>query len=146
MSQNYEFAELSVKKMDPEAKLPTRANSDDAGLDLHALEDVILGAGQGKKIRTGIAMAIRPGFVGLVADRSSLAARGLKTAGGVIDAGYRGELQVVLWNLSGMEQRVGRGERVAQLLILPIATPVPKEVDTLTVSARGDGGFGSTGK
>src|SRR4051812_5980842 len=114
---------IDVLRVSPEAVLPTRAHSDDAGMDLYCLEDVLLSPQQGKVTRTGIAMAVPVGHVGMVADRSSMAKRGVKTAGGVIDAGYRGEIHVVLWNISGEEIRVARGERIAQLLILPIRTP-----------------------
>ena len=92
------------------------------------------------------ALAVPPGHVGLIADRSSLAKRGLKTAGGIIDAGYRGEIGVVIWNISAQEQQLKRGERVAQLLIIPIATPAVKEVTALEETARGANGFGSTGR
>jgi dUTP pyrophosphatase len=137
---------IDVLRLSPEAVLPTRAHADDAGMDLYSLEDVILAPQQGKVARTGVAMAIPGGFVGLVADRSSMAKKGVKTAGGVIDAGYRGEIGVVVWNLSSQELRVARGERIAQLLILPIATPAVREVSMLDETARGAGGFGSTGR
>jgi dUTP pyrophosphatase len=138
--------DLPILKLDPKATLPTRAHHDDAGLDLYALEGATLAPGEGGLVRTGVASAIPAGHVGLVADRSSLAKRGLKTAGGVIDAGYRGELGVVLWNISGKPQSLAAGERVAQLLIVPIATPAPLEVKSLNETARGTGGFGSTGR
>ena len=92
------------------------------------------------------AVAIPEGHVGLVADRSSLARRGLKTAGGVIDAGYRGELAVVVRNLAPEAIELAPGDRIAQLLIIPIATPAPVEVESLGETARGTGGFGSTGR
>lgn len=136
---------LPVLRMDPRAKLPARAHDDDAGMDLHALDDVEIGPGQGVMVRTGVAVALRKGVVGLIADRSSLAKKGLKTAGGVIDAGYRGEIQVVMWNLSREAHALRAGDRVAQLLILPIETPRPIEAETLDATARGAGGFGSTG-
>lgn len=142
-------AQLEVLRVSPEATLPTRAHADDAGMDLYGLEDVILGPGQGKMARTGIAMAIPAGFVGMIADRSSLGKKGVKTAGGIVDAGYRGEVQVILWNLTETEIRLGRGERIAQMLIIPIATPAILEVptaDKLGSTTRGAGGFGSTGK
>ena len=137
---------ISVQKMHPEAILPTRAHSDDAGMDLYSLEDVLIPVGLGKMARTGIAIALDIGFVGLIADRSSLAKKGLKTAGGVIDAGYRGEIQVVFWNLSSEDILIKKGERMAQLLTLPIATPVIVESQDLGTTTRGAGGFGSTGR
>lgn len=137
---------LPIRRLDAAATVPTRAHPDDAGLDLYSLEDAELLPGQGNVIRTGIAIAVPFGHVGLVCDRSSMAKRGLKTAGGVIDAGYRGELGVVLWNISGAPQSVKKGERLAQLLVLPVATPAPVEVEDLGLTARGAGGFGSTGR
>jgi dUTP pyrophosphatase len=137
---------IEVMRVSPEATLPTRAHPDDAGMDLYSLEDVILEPSQGKVTKTGIAMAIPKGFVGMVADRSSLGKRGVKTAGGIIDAGYRGEIHIVLWNISAEPIQLKRGERIAQLLILPIATPAVVEVAKLDDTQRGAQGFGSTGK
>ena len=139
-------AELPVRRLDPAAFLPTRAHADDAGLDLYALEDSVVPPGEGRLLRTGVAVAVPVGHVGLVCDRSSLAKRGLKTAGGVIDAGYRGELGVLIWNMSREPQPVKKGERCAQMLVIPIATPAPVETDDLGETARGAGGFGSTGR
>lgn len=137
---------LPVKKLSPDAVLPTRAHADDAGLDLYSLEDATLADGEGKIVKTGVAVALPSGHVGLISDRSSMAKRGLKTAGGVIDAGYRGELGVVLLNLSGKPQSVAKGERIAQLLIFEVATPAVLEVRELDATERGDKGFGSTGR
>ena len=137
---------MPVRRLEPSAALPTRAHADDAGLDLYSLEDAALAPGDGKVVRTGVAVAVPAGHVGLVCDRSSMAKRGLKTAGGVIDAGYRGELGVVLWNISGAAQAVKKGERLAQLLIVPVATPAPVESESLDETARGASGFGSTGR
>lgn len=137
---------LEIAKLAADAVLPTRAHPDDAGLDLYALGEVTLEPGKSAVVPTGIAMQIPEGFVGLVADRSSLARKGVKTAGGVIDAGYRGEVGAVLWNISREPVTLGRGDRVAQLLIVPIATPAVKEVKALSDSKRGKKGFGSTGR
>lgn len=142
-----DFSELEIVKFSPEATLPKRAHSDDAGLDLFGLEDVILSPREGKVARTGIAIALPKGYVGLVADRSSLAKKGVKTAGGVIDAGYRGEIHIVLWNISNDPIHLKAGERIAQLLIFPIATPAVNEVKEFDHETdRGAKGFGSTGK
>lgn len=138
--------ELPIKKMHVEATLPTRAHADDAGLDLYGLEDVEIAPQSGAMLRTGIALALPKQSVGLVADRSSMAKRGLKTAGGVIDAGYRGEIHIVLWNLSAERQKIKKGERIAQLLIYPILTPAPVEAHDLDETARGAKGFGSSGR
>jgi dUTP pyrophosphatase len=141
------FSSLEILRVVPEATLPVRAHSDDAGLDLFGLDDVTLSPREGKVARTGIAIALPKGYVGLVADRSSLAKRGVKTAGGVIDAGYRGELHIVLWNLSDEVQTLKSGDRVAQLLVFPVATPAVKEVKAFDhETARGTKGFGSSGK
>ena len=137
---------LPIRRLEAAAILPTRAHPHDAGLDLYALEDSTVPAGEGRLLRTGVAVAVPEGHVGLVCDRSSLAKRGLKTAGGVIDAGYRGELGVMVWNLSREAQHVKTGERCAQLLIIPIATPAPVESADLGATARGANGFGSTGR
>lgn len=137
---------INILRLSPEATLPTRAHPDDAGLDLYSLEDVFLEPGHGKTTKTGIALGLPQGYVGLVADRSSLARKGIKTAGGVIDAGYRGEVHIVLWNISGEPVQLKRGERIAQLLILPVATPRVVEVISLNETPRGAKGFGSTGK
>lgn len=144
-SNDNKLNSLKTLRVSADAVLPTRAHPDDAGLDLYGLEDVFLEIGQGKLARTGIALALPSGHVGLIADRSSLAKKGIKTAGGVIDAGYRGEIQVVLWNISSVPVHLKRGERIAQLLILPIATPAVLEVASLDETQRGLGGFGSTG-
>lgn len=138
--------QLEIKKLTHDATLPTRAHPEDAGLDLYASEDILLEAGQGKLAKTGIAMAIPDGYVGLIADRSSLGKKGIKTAGGVIDAGYRGEIMVIMRNLTHEKVILNRGERIAQMLTLPIATPAVKEVSELSETKRGEGGFGSTGK
>ncbi len=139
--------ELNIVKVSQEAVLPTRAHPDDAGLDLYGLEDIILSPGQGKVARTGIAIALPSGHVGLVADRSSMAKKGIKTAGGVIDAGYRGEIHIVLWNISGVDIQLRAGERIAQLLIFQVSTPAVCEVKEFDhQTARGERGFGSTGR
>src|SRR4051812_1721960 len=111
---------IDILRVSQDAVLPTRAHPDDAGLDLYNLEDLILIPGHGKVAKTGIALALPPKHVGMVADRSSMAKRGIKIAGGIIDAGYRGEIHVVLWNISEQEIHLKKGERIAQLLILPI--------------------------
>jgi dUTP pyrophosphatase len=137
---------ISIQKLHADAKVPTRAHATDAGLDLTTIESQTLKPGEGKVFKTGLAVAIDPGFVGLVWDRSSMGKRGIKTLGGVIDAGYRGEIGVVLWNISHTDQEIKSGERIAQLLIQSIATPETVEVNSLTETSRGAGGFGSSGK
>jgi dUTP pyrophosphatase len=136
-----------VRKLSPQAHLPVRHHADDAGLDLHCSEDAALEPGEGKVVPTGVAVAVPKGHVGMIADRSSMAKRGLKVAGGIVDAGYRGEVGVVLWNLSKEAVRLRRGDRIAQMLVLPIAAPSVREVKAFDEpTSRGQRGFGSTGK
>jgi dUTP pyrophosphatase len=142
-------AHLEIRKTDPAARVPVRAHATDAGLDLCALEGTVLGPRQGAKLRTGLALAIPVGFVGMIADRSSMASKGLKTAGGIIDSGYRGEVQVVLWNLTDQEMLVQAGDRIAQLLVIPVALPRVEVVADFAdggATSRGAGGFGSSGR
>lgn len=142
--------DLEVLRLDAGLSLPRYAHAGDAGLDLHAAEDVVLAPGERASVRTGIAVAIPEGFAGLVTPRSGLAARhgvALVNAPGLIDAGYRGEIRVLLVNLDRREPfKVGRGDRIAQLVIAPVATVRIVEVEELPPSERGDGGFGSTGR
>lgn len=145
-NSNHGFESIEILKVSSEATLPTRAHEGDAGMDLYALEDFFLEPGQGKTTRTGIAVALPMGYVGMVADRSSMAKRGVKSAGGIIDAGYRGEIHIVLWNISREKIEIKKGERIAQMLIIPIATPAIKEVNVLSETARGSKGFGSSGR
>jgi dUTP pyrophosphatase len=140
---------LHVRRLDPRATLPARSHPGDAGLDLHALEGVGLGPGERARVRTGIAVEIPDGQAGLVLPRSGLAARhgiALVNAPGLIDAGYRGELQVLLLNTDRAEPfELASGDRIAQLVLVEVRTPQLIEVDELTASERGPGGFGSTG-
>jgi dUTP pyrophosphatase len=140
---------LRVRRLDGRARLPTRAYSGDAGLDLYALESVRLDPGERGSVRTGIAVEIPAGQAGLVLPRSGLAARHGVTAlnaPGLVDPGYRGEIKVVLHN-AGTEPYIARpGDRIAQLLLVPFWAPVLRSVEALPPTARGADGFGSTGR
>jgi dUTP pyrophosphatase len=140
---------VEFKKLDPAVQLPRRARHGDAGLDLAANEDATVGPGERAMVGTGLAVAIPSGHAGLVLPRSGLASRhGLTLANspGLIDAGYRGEITIALVNLDPREKvEVNRGDRIAQLLVVPFADAEPVEVAELPGSARGVGGFGSTG-
>jgi len=144
-------AELEVTLLDPRGILPLRAHAGDAGLDLCLIDPVEIGPGERARCGLGIAVAVPGGHAGLVVPRSGLAARlGLSIANtpGIIDSGYRGELQLLLLNTDRSEPiALAAGERVAQLLIVPVALPVPVQVERLTAAgdARGAGGYGSTG-
>lgn len=142
------MTELLVKRLHDGAILPTRAYEHDAGLDLAACERVELGPGERALIGTGLTVAIPAGHAGFVQPRSGLAARHGVTVlntPGLVDAGYRGELKVVLLNTDPSEPFVVEpGMRIAQLVIAPVATPDLVEVDELPVSERGEKGFGSS--
>lgn len=144
-------APVSVKLLDPRAKLPAYGSSDAAGADLYALTDgpVTIAPGQTVLIHTGIALAIPQGYAGLVCARSGLATKeGLAPANkvGVIDADYRGEIRVALHNHGDAPQVVEDGDRVAQLVIAPYLTAQFQEAEELDGTERGGGGFGSTGR
>ncbi len=140
---------LRVRRLHPDAVLPTRAYEGDAGLDLRAIEDLTLGPGERGSVRTGIAVEIPSGQAGLVLVRSGLASRhgiALVNAPGLIDAGYRGEIQVLLLNTDRRSAfNVRRGDRIAQLVLVRVETPQVAEVPELALSERGPGGFGSSG-
>jgi dUTP diphosphatase len=130
--------------------LPTRAHAGDAGLDLYACEAAHIGPGERWSVGTGIAMEIPAGHAGLVLPRSGLAQKhgiALVNAPGLIDAGYRGEVRVLLLNTDPADIfRIEPGDRIAQLVIAPVALAEPVEAEALAESARGDGGFGSSGR
>jgi dUTP diphosphatase len=140
---------LRVRRLDPRAVLPTRAYVGDAGLDLYALDDAVLGPGERASVRTGIAVEIPEGQAGLVLPRSGLARRhgiSVVNAPGLIDAGYRGEVEVLLLNTDRSSPfSIEPGDRIAQLVIVSVQTPPVLEVDELALSERGSGGFGSSG-
>ena len=142
---------IHVKKLSPNAILPTYGTNEAAGADLYACleETVSIAPGETFWVGTGIALEVPKGCAGLIYARSSLGVkRGLAPANkvGVIDSDYRGEIRVVLLNHSNQVQTVSPGERIAQLIITPVLTPPYEEVEELTDTARGVGGFGSTGK
>lgn len=141
--------QLSVAKLKDEALLPTRAHAGDAGLDLYSCEAAHIGPGERWSVGTGVAVEIPEGHAGLVLPRSGLARDhgiALVNAPGLIDSGYRGEVRVLLLNTDPAETfRVEPGDRIAQLVLTPIATPEPVEAE-LSDSARGEGGFGSSGR
>ena len=140
---------LKVEKLDPDLPLPEYARAGDAGLDLIAADDVSLLPGERGAVPTGIAVAIPDGYAGFVHARSGRALReglALVNAPGLIDAGYRGEIKVIVVNLDAASPiHIKRGDKIAQLVIQPVATVELEPVDELPVSERSDGGFGSTG-
>jgi dUTP pyrophosphatase len=142
--------DFRVSKLKEGATLPTRAHAGDAGLDLYACEAAHLGPGERWSVGTGVAVEIPAGHAGLVLPRSGLAREhgiSLVNSPGLIDSGYRGEISVLLINTDPAETfRVAPGDRIAQLVIAPVALAEPVEADSLADSARGEGGFGSSGR
>ena len=139
---------IPLKRLDTDLPVPTQARDGDAGVDVRAVASLTLGPGERATVLTGIAVAIPDGHAGLVVPRSGLASRhgiGVVNAPGLIDSGYRGELGVILVNHGSEAFEVARGDRIAQLVVIPVIDPVFEEVDDLPVSGRGEGGFGSTG-
>lgn len=153
---NKEFKVLRVKKLDSAAHIPVRSESGAAGLDLYSSTDVFIPTGATAVVSTGIAMAIPTNFYGKIEDRSSMAAKGLRTGAGVIDSSYRGEVKVVIHNFSSSEAsdpvlmrkgyQIKKGDRIAQLIIQEYDRPIIETVEFLDDTSRGSGGFGSTGR
>jgi dUTP pyrophosphatase len=141
---------LQVRVLDPDLPLPRYAATGDAGLDLLAAEDASLEPGDRAAIPTGIAVSIPGGYAGFVHARSGRALKeglALVNAPGLIDSGYRGEIKVIVVNLDPRSTiDIRRGDKIAQLVVQPVATVDPVIVDELPPSERGEGGFGSTGR
>jgi dUTP pyrophosphatase len=142
--------ELRFRILDEAATLPSRAHDGDAGLDLHAAQSAHIGPNERWQISTGLAVEIPEGHAGLVLPRSGLALRygiSLVNAPGLIDSGYRGEIGVLLLNNDPAEIfRIKPGDRIAQLVVVPISGLAPVAVEELAASERGEGGFGSSGR
>jgi dUTP diphosphatase len=140
---------VAVKLLHPAARLPRRAHPGDAGSDLFAVEEMIIGPGERKDVGTGIALAIPEGYAGFVQPRSGLAFRHgimLVNSPGLIDSGYRGEVRVSLYNSGSEPFDVRSGERIAQLVIQRVEEPQFVAADELPGTVRGEGGFGSSGR
>lgn len=137
---------ILAKKLHPEAKIPNFAHPGDAGMDLYSVAQMVLKPGERASVPTGIAMALPDGYVSLVWDKSGVSHKnGIKTLGGVIDSGYRGEYLIGLVNLSQEDFEIKVGQKIAQLLIQKVEHPEVEEVEELDETSRGDGRFGSTG-
>ena len=143
---------LRVKLLDPAAQAPVVAHpGEDLGYDLFALSATVLGPRATIRVRTGIAVEARHPASGaplglLVRDRSSMAARGIATTGGVIDSGYRGEILVLMTNLGDAPVELKAGEKIAQMVPVPVLTGAVEQVESLEESARAEKGFGSSGR
>lgn len=140
---------IEFRKLDPDVTLPRRARDGDAGLDLQANDTLKVGPGERAMVRTGLAVAIPPGHAGLVLPRSGLASgQGLTLTNspGLIDEGYRGEIMLAVVNLDPDQPvEIRKGDRIAQLLVVPFAQVEPAEAAELPPSSRGEAGFGSSG-
>jgi dUTP pyrophosphatase len=138
---------VNIKKISPDATLPSYAHESDAGVDLFSSKTIILSKGERAQVPTGISMEIPEKYVGLIWDKSGLSHKvGLKTMGGVIDAGYRGEVMVGVINLGDESYTIEKGHKVAQMLFQKVKHAELEEVTELSETPRGDGGFGSMGK
>lgn len=136
---------LYLQRLTATAIRPTRATEGAAGLDLYADETITIPEYHRAWVSTGIAVAIAPGYVGLIWPRSGLAGSGLDTSAGVVDSDYRGQVKVLLCNGTPHRRTVKAGDRIAQLLITPVTMPNLIAVDALPATSRGPDGFGSTG-
>ena len=137
--------ELKVKRIHPEATLPVYGHPGDAGLDLFSVVDRDLAPGEVFAVPTGIQIAVPAGHVGLVWDKSGISLKSVHRLAGVVDAGYRGEVQVVMINLGAAPFSIRKGMKIAQLLVQPVAAVTVVEAEGLDGTSRGEGGFGSTG-
>ena len=139
--------QLKIKKLKPDAKLPSHGHPGDAGMDFYAIEDVVFTPGEQKRVHSGVAMEIPEGYVGLIWDKSSVSFnQGLKSVGGVIDAGYRGEIIFSLYNMTDKMQEIKKGNKIAQMIIQKFEHCDIVEIDELSDTVRGEGREGSTGK
>lgn len=136
---------MKVKKLFPLAKLPQRAHPTDSGADLFALERTVLPARAITKVHTGIAVELPENTSGIIWGKSSVESKGIKAMAGLVDAPYRGELIVCMYNLNEQDFVFEAGQKVAQLVVLPTLYPAFEEVSELTDTSRGESGFGSTG-
>lgn len=141
MSKN----EINVM-LDEGAIMPTRAHETDAGLDLYARETQIVSARESAIFDTGVHIELPTGTVGMIKSKSGLNVKYGITSEGVIDVGYTGSIVVKLYNHSGTDYKVNAGDKISQLVILPILTPTPYKVNKFEETERGNGGFGSTGR
>ncbi len=138
---------VKIKRLNPKAKLPSYAHEGDVAMDLYSIEHKTIVPGERYVFPCGFAMEFPTGYAGIVKDKGSVSTKaGLHTIGGVFDAGYRGEYNVCLYNLSDKEYTIEEGDKIAQLLILPVEIAKIEEVDSLSETSRGEGRFGSTGR
>ena len=138
--------ELKVKRIHKDAKLPSYGHLGDAGLDLFSVMECVLKGGEVRAISTGVQVAIPDGYVGLIWDKSGISLENIHRLAGVVDSGYRGEIKVVMTNLSTEAFSIKKGMKIAQILIQPVVKVKVVDRETLDDTSRGENGFGSTGK
>jgi dUTP pyrophosphatase len=137
---------LKIKKLHKDAVVPVRAHPDDAGLDVYCFADIIIPPHQTVKVSAGISYEVPDGYCIFAWDKGSLGSKGIKTLGGVLDSGYRGELFIPIHNLNNEPYLFTKGDKIAQIVIQKVELWEVEEVDELTPTLRGANGFGSTGK
>src|SRR3989338_3586474 len=137
---------VKIKKIHPEAKIPIYATEGSAAFDLYSIEERIILPGETAKIQTGICLEIEQGYCWQFWDRSGLAAKGIFKRGGLVDSDYRGEFFVILQNSTAENYKIEKGDRIAQVIIVPIMQAQFEEVSELSETKRGTSGFHSTGK
>lgn len=137
---------IKIKRLHPDAKLPSYAREGDVGMDMYAMETITIKPGEHYRFSHGFALEFPTGFAAIVKDKGSISNAGLHTMGGVFDAGFRGEYNTHLVNLGTEAYTVESGDKVAQLVIYPVEIAELEETDSLSESERGEGRFGSTGK
>lgn len=137
--------QIKVKKLDPSAILPQRAHPTDSGADLFALERTEIPPHSSAKVRTGIAVELPEGVSGCIWGKSSVESKGVKVMAGLVDAPYRGEILICMFNLTDKPFIFDKGQKAAQLVVLPTYYPTFEEAQELSDTQRGEGGFGSTG-
>jgi dUTP pyrophosphatase len=138
--------EIKVKRIHNDAKLPCYGHVGDAGLDLFSVMECVLKGGEARAISTGIQVAIPDGYVGLIWDKSGISLKNIHRLAGVVDSGYRGEIKIVLTNLSTEAFSIEKGMKIAQMLIQPVIKVKVVDSEVLDETTRGENGFGSTGK
>ncbi len=139
--------QIKIKRLHSDAILPSYAHPGDVGLDMCSMEEYILKPGERKIFPVGFSLEFDEGYAAIVKDKGSLPKNaGIHTMGGVFDAGYRGEYNVNLINLGGEVYKIEKGNKIAQLVIIPVVRAELKEVSDLSETSRGEGRFGSTGK
>jgi len=143
---NQNKLKIKVKKLRPDAILPHYNHPGDAGMDIYAVEDIILWPNEPVAVPTGISIELPKGYVALIWDKSGLSLKeGIKTMAGVCDSNYRGEYKIVLLNTTNQYYYIDKGDKIAQMLIQPVMNAEIEEVSELSETSRGSGGFGSTG-